>query len=1247
METPYTIASLPKPLDTEYGRAYAAPVYGLRGSRKRKRHEVAVGIDGESVNIYNVQSQANVASHALPPQSYLCCAPCSIYRRFSQSTSSQRRTYLVTRDGREDTKRRLVCFIAEDSRGSGSLLEQNLAPPTKKECKLRSEDIVEVDVLPSSIPETEGDLSIIVIVTYRSGCVDCFSGDLADLLWRHNAQPAGNTDERASEVEYALALDLSTAKKGLLAGRGDVVAALESADLGASNTTPPLLCHCTCDLNSRRISLYAIRRKRQADRDSVVEPVMDVQIPTRGAFSPNRASYELHAASGKLYQLSGGSLTILNLSGTVPRVEKTFGNRAEPVLDFVRLSSTSILITAPGRISLYETKYGSIQASMALALPTSAESAAKKRKRIETENVWSSMRSFVSFLDLNTVVGLSATDLVAFQAGEGHHGSKRGKADGAMLIDVLGKGNHASAASNLTTDAKVQDKQEDGWIQWKAEADDIVARNDDSEFEQLAAQTLKLESSPISPDVRQLLIEAGDSVQGPADIEDMSAVDTFDLHNIDRRRALYLLGNCFRIATEEERAASWHGSLFIHTVASANTLRYFALTGFLCADSIAQALGLDSDHKAHTKIGRGDVMDAVGRFDTDFQLMHSLLATPVHWELAEVVQAVKVLSESFESILGSRSQTLKALTLTPQTNGDIHMSNGETDTNLEYELRAAEFALDHAFTELDSSPEGMREILYEIFRRLNTFPMKMIVTYFREMLSHQHLIRLISALRLELALGGWISRYIDYQDDQEHEFSLEPLKAITNPPTEDTFSTPSDSAVSVVALLLSAAIDAIGTSGWLVAGIDGSASKTQDMVNALRAEVSAGVEGCYEAQSLELYMREIDRHATLLKDKENERELEAQLHKNVVSADLDVEMGIRAVEEVMMPMGLPPGAAAGAKGKGLDHFHLVTFRSPKWITHSDFTSDVVHVHDLRQYSHATPAYDDRRDLTGAARNIILIGTTRRSHAYSSPSVVQYIPKTRPRALRATNNFVSSRGSILKSLGQAEVCDSYQPDWGDVKHCTDRRSVDLGWTEATNFAVVVPHIQLQRGGGDEEDDATKRAIGNSLSLARTECGQLRCERCKRDWRAHRCSSPQSHRYRAEQQNTNAVDAVIPWRSTGVRSSISKVLSYRIAKMTFVGSGGHIWPRGGPMLSCPLGPGPSRARLQCIRQSAVTPQVGTERWVGSTWLTEEPGNNDVAKLAKQYDSSGISRSGGLASTPNERQLLIARHPAQQHR
>lgn len=56
MEAPYSIASIPRPIDGVNGQVHAAPVYGVRESKKRKRHEVVVGVDGESVNIYNVKN---------------------------------------------------------------------------------------------------------------------------------------------------------------------------------------------------------------------------------------------------------------------------------------------------------------------------------------------------------------------------------------------------------------------------------------------------------------------------------------------------------------------------------------------------------------------------------------------------------------------------------------------------------------------------------------------------------------------------------------------------------------------------------------------------------------------------------------------------------------------------------------------------------------------------------------------------------------------------------------------------------------------------------------------------------------------------------------------------------------------------------------------------------------------------------------------------------------------------------------
>lgn len=52
---PQSIATLPRPFDRVNGTTRSCSVYALEGSRKRKRAEVVVGIDGESINIYGVR----------------------------------------------------------------------------------------------------------------------------------------------------------------------------------------------------------------------------------------------------------------------------------------------------------------------------------------------------------------------------------------------------------------------------------------------------------------------------------------------------------------------------------------------------------------------------------------------------------------------------------------------------------------------------------------------------------------------------------------------------------------------------------------------------------------------------------------------------------------------------------------------------------------------------------------------------------------------------------------------------------------------------------------------------------------------------------------------------------------------------------------------------------------------------------------------------------------------------------------
>ena len=56
IERAYKLAEVPRDLTGSVGQIQTSDVYAITGSKKRKRSELAVGIDRQGVNIYNVPS---------------------------------------------------------------------------------------------------------------------------------------------------------------------------------------------------------------------------------------------------------------------------------------------------------------------------------------------------------------------------------------------------------------------------------------------------------------------------------------------------------------------------------------------------------------------------------------------------------------------------------------------------------------------------------------------------------------------------------------------------------------------------------------------------------------------------------------------------------------------------------------------------------------------------------------------------------------------------------------------------------------------------------------------------------------------------------------------------------------------------------------------------------------------------------------------------------------------------------------
>ncbi|RMZ16413.1 hypothetical protein D0860_01010 [Hortaea werneckii] len=846
MEAPFAIASLPKPLDAENGKVRAAPVFGIRESRKRKRHEVAVGIDGESVNVYNIQSQSQIASYALPPQTYLCCPPCSIYSKVGKG-SSQRRTYLVTRNGPQDRKRRLIC-MTEEVHMPRHIGEQPLAPK-KQEQNLPSKEVLSVEIVTAgSDPRSTVER---LMVFYRDGSVDCMTTDLAQTLWQHK------TDGEATDVvENATVADLQSAKKGLLASREDVTALVDVALPNNSNSSDQLLlCQILRTDQGRALRVSSLRlgsRDIVQSQAAGMQLLMEVDLPDYERKLDQQAQYDLNVGSGKLYQLLGGRLSAFDLSGTMPRTSATFGRSKDPVVSFARMSASTVLAVFMSRIEVFETKYGSVQASLALDSSTRARHAGQKRKLDDgAELPWVAVSSFS---ELGVVAGLAGSELSVVQLSEQLRASKRVRASGALLVDVLGKGALASTHGNF--DYNLDAKNEE----WRAKVNSTIEEGNMTALEALVTQSLGVQ---------------------PGEHEERTR---FPAASVDRRKAMFVLSKCFRMTREDEQAGEVR---LVTTINSATIYKMLAKAGYLSASSVRQALKLRNDSASSAdKPQSGDVMAALCIFD-NFQLAHALLDLPIHWELPQVVQVLRLMIRSFETPAQAKGSMNALLAPKSTANGDKSIQDGAMEeTEVESELIAAERELQSAVMAVSTGLEIRSETMRLVIRRLHAYPHRDISLCMRSMMRPEELLFFMKILRIELLEGGWPSRYIDLGDKQEDVAGLDGTDDATGP---------SNQAIGTISDMMNCAVDAIGTSGWLI-GQSSDVYGTAELIDALKSEVSAALEGLYEADTVATFLRSMAGHERSLEKTWHGVEKRKRAKGEWVAEELEPE-------EALLPMG--------------------------------------------------------------------------------------------------------------------------------------------------------------------------------------------------------------------------------------------------------------------------------------------------------------------------------------------------------
>ena len=474
----------------------------------------------------------------------------------------------------------------------------------------------------------------------------------------------------------------------------------------------------------------------------------------------------------------------------------------------------------------------------------------KKRKITHPSNEGLPVHYISYHSELGLAVGLQGNELVG-TAVIGR-GSKRVRRESiSLLADSLGKG----VIPAITRHKPGRAPSIQPFADWKTSFDKLFLESDVEALEDMIASDLGLahDKKPMQAGQQNELDGDTSMSNGAAEADDRGLggpsrewrfpKDTSTL--IDRTekcKAQYCLSQLFEWQVSED--GTHNVAIRLYTP---NVFKWLALTGYFTASALQQAIANDQQLTGYT-VSPGDLSNAARALDPSLGVLQDWLSWSVHFELEEVVEALRAVVQSLES-----PPTAVMQRQVGGTTDDTTDNGGELDATVAQEFEAAEDDLAFALASLNDGLAIRSYIMRGIFTRLNSFPAERIIPLFRSRLSEQEIVFLVTLLRIELADGGWTTRYVDELDDY------------------DTTDGPSDQSISVISRLLNIAIDAVGTSGWLV-GLSGNTSmSTDEMLLILRAETSAALEGCYEAESLSTYLNDFERYSRRLRDTEGAR----------------------------------------------------------------------------------------------------------------------------------------------------------------------------------------------------------------------------------------------------------------------------------------------------------------------------------------------------------------------------------------
>ena len=736
----------------------------------------------------------------------------------------------------------------------------------------------------SELSPTSTDL----LVIRKDGEIQCLDGATLQEKWKSPASALVEVHDAARskdfEVEFIHLTNAYAASQSILKERQDVLAVF-AQEISEDGYNPDLLVLVTKASETMTRTLHIIAPPRRTAHVSglqhSVQALLTAPFPVPYKRKDN-PTFSIQISTGILQQLTNNTLTTFDLTESGPKEQSSLlVSRAE---SFLRLSSTSIMVSSEHSITVYNPKYQSILAT----IDSTSEKESLKRKRQsqnETNGTSTSSCNLVTYFPkLGAAVGIRDNDLIAIQV-EGHRDRQGRPRAAGLLIDSIGcsvkeqlrpgrgkKGMDHVGAKTLQSYLPGSITTFEGpWAEQTESLEKAFLAEDAGKFDELIAENLPISSKAEPNSAKPFTNGVKVSAKGTS--------------NVDRRWIIYALSRIF----SRVEGASEESKLSI-SFYPPNVFWWLIDAGHMTVANIEAALRIETVTPPAKSIPAGELVSAIVELNPDMDLLLALLGKN-YLGAAELLHAIRTLMESLE-MLGENLRAKQGLL----TNGeDTGLVNGDADEQLEELEAEAEKDLELAEYQLGPGSGVRGQALSLALSKLYTCPTSAIVHALQTTLTSQEIVCLIYLLRFELARGAWTAKYFD---DDESELIDEDAEV-------------PGSAIILISSLLNNCIDAVGAGGWLSGDsglVNGDPFEAGELISSLKLEVSAALEGIQEAAYLKGLTSEMVRYGDAMqKSLPQERDTDSETparkkHKGPVNPPIILPS--TNLEARVLPLGL-------------------------------------------------------------------------------------------------------------------------------------------------------------------------------------------------------------------------------------------------------------------------------------------------------------------------------------------------------